>query len=191
MYRKKMYCVQSIHTRKNEGGPLYAKLRALDGSRGTEGVNATSTEHQQTFFFLNLTYFNDCTECCAFSWVVEAPKAISIHARYNPSSVTYSRISPVIYAMSIRRSIFLDMRAKLSKYILGRSENVNKAAVRSRWLTLLWMPGVFLSSSSSKLSRIERCLIPTKDFPPWTSGKVDGDTYWVLRRNEGSSRDKL
>ena len=49
MYRKKMYCVQSIHTRKNEGGPLYAKLRALDGSRGTEGIVATSIIHQQTF----------------------------------------------------------------------------------------------------------------------------------------------
>ena len=54
-----------MHYEKNEGGRLYAKVRALDGSLGTEGVDATSIRHQQTFFFLDITYVDNFTEFCA------------------------------------------------------------------------------------------------------------------------------
>ena len=54
-----------MHAQKNEVERLNAKLRALDGSRGTEGVDATSIRHQQTFSFPNISYLDNYTELFA------------------------------------------------------------------------------------------------------------------------------
>ena len=78
--------VLSMHTWKRGGWWLYTKLRALKVQYETERFDAASMRHTHTCFLLNVAYLNNNAEFCVRACVVEAEKAVSSCAKWNPSS---------------------------------------------------------------------------------------------------------